>query len=185
MEAGKAKAIVERMHGVWQYEVQPGIGYVLTVRYKQLDLYDMADNPSAFNWQMRILVIDSDQKFIDRVFNKYAPLGYIVDETTDSEAGLGIFRKEKVHLSIVDEHMPGSSINGVETIRRIKGMDPEACCIMTTRSEEDRASQAQARRLGVIAYYVKPFNIQRINFSITETIGFFKLRDEVKQQSTV
>ena len=181
----QAKTVVEGMHGVFEYQPQPGKGHVLTMRYPHLDLYGEGDKPSSFNWQMRILLIDPDQKFIDQVFNKYTPLGYIIEEATDSLTGLEIFRKEKIHLSIVDEHMPGSSVNGAQTIRKIRKIDPEACCIMTTFSEEDKASQDRARELGVIAYYVKPFNIQRINFSITETRGVFKLRDIVKRASTL
>jgi CheY-like chemotaxis protein len=180
-----AKEIVEDMQGVFEYQAQPGKGYVLTLRYPKLDFYGEGEKPSSFTGQMRILVIDPGQKLIDQLFNKYTPLGYIIEEATDSLRGLEIFQKEKIHLSIVDEHMPGSPINGVETIRRIKEMDPEACCIMTTFSEEDKASQDRARQLGVIAYYVKPFNIERINFSITETRGVFKLRDIVRQWSTM
>ena len=181
----QAKAVVEGMHGVFEYQPQPGKGHVLTMHYPHLDLYGEGDKPSSFSWQMRILVIDPDQKFIDQIFNKYTPLRYIIEEATDSEAGLEIFRKEKVHLTIVDEHMSGSLINGSEVIRRIREMDSAACCIMTTSSEEDKASQDRARELGVIAYYVKPFNLERINFSITETRGIFKLRDIVKQWSTL
>jgi len=181
----EAKAIVEGMHGVFEYQPLLGKGHVLTIRYPALDLYGEGEKASSFSGPMRILVIDPAQEFIDEVFNTYTPKGHIVEEATDSLTGLEIFRKEKIHLSIVDEHLSGASINGVETIRKIREIDPEACCIMTTRSEEDQHSQAQARNLGVIAYYVKPFNIQRINFSITETKGVFKLRDIVKQWSTM
>lgn len=181
----EAKKVVEGMYGVFRYEAQPGKGHVLTLRYPKLDFYAEGDQPSSFSWQMRILVIDPDQKFIDQVFNKYTPLKYIIEEATDSEVGLEIFRKEKVHLTIVDEHMPGSMINGTEVIRRIKEMDSAACCVMTTFGEEDKASQDRARELGVIAYYVKPFNLARLNFSITETRGVFKLRDIVSQWSRI
>jgi CheY-like chemotaxis protein len=179
----EAKAVVEGMRGVFEFQPQPGKGHVLTLRYPKLDFYAEGDKPESFSWQMRILVIDPDQNFIDQVFNKYTPLKYIVEEATDGEAGLEIFRKEEVHLTIIDEHMPGSSINGVEVIQRIKNMDSAACCVMTTFSGEDKASQDRARKLGVIAYYVKPFNFERLNFSITETRGVFKLRDIVKQWS--
>lgn len=177
--------IMESRHGKFEYKAQPGKGYVLTLTYPNLDFYAEGDTPESFSWQMRMLVIDPDQKFIDQIFNKYTPLKYIVDEATDSEAGLEIFRKEKVHLTIVDEHMPGSSINGVEVIRRIREMDSAACCIMTTLNEEDYAGRDRARDLGVIAYYVKPFNFTRLNFSITETRGVFKLRDIVQRASTL
>jgi CheY-like chemotaxis protein len=179
----KAKEIVEGMHGKFEYEAKPGKGHVLTLCYPKINFYAEGDKPESLSWQMRILVIDPDRKFIDQIFNKYTPLKYIVEEATNSEAGLEIFQKEKVHLTIVDEHMPGSLINGTEVIRRIKEMDSAACCVMTTFSEEDKASQAQARELGVIAYYVKPFNFQRLNYSITETRGVFKLRDIVNQWS--
>lgn len=179
----EAEKTIEARHGKFEYKAEPGKGHVITLRYTDLDFYDGGDDPESFSWQMRILVIDPDQKFIDQVFNKYTPLKYIVEEATNSEAGLEIFQKEKVHLTIVDEHMSGSSINGVEVIRRIKETDSAACCVVTTFSEEDKISQARARKLGVIAHYVKPFNIERLNFSITETRGVFKLRDIVQRAS--
>lgn len=169
----EAKAVVEDMHGVFQYESQAGKGHVFTIRYPELDLYDIGQEAS-FSGPMRILVFDT-----------YTPKGHIVEEATDSEAGLEIFRKEKIHLTIVDEHLPGASANGIETIHKIHEIDPQGCCVMTTKNEEDKASQTQAREIGVIAYYVKPLNIERIDFSITETKGFFKLREEVKKWSTI
>jgi CheY-like chemotaxis protein len=180
----EAKNTVESEQGIFHYKPYPGKGHTLTIRYPKLDLYAIGEKAS-FDEPMKLLVIDNDQNFIDQVYDAYTPKGCIVHEATNSQTGLEIFSKEKIHLSIVDEHMPGSLINGAETIRKIREMDPQGCCIMTTRSEEDNVSQAQARRLGVIAYYVKPLNMQRINFSITETKGFFKLRDEVKQWSTL
>ena len=180
-----AKEVVEGMQGTFEYKPIPGNGHVLAIRYPHLDLYGEGEKPPSFTDQFRILVIDPDQKFIDQVFYAYTPRGYFIHEATDSLKGLEIFQKEQIHLTIIDEHMPGSSINGAEVARRIKEMDSAACCVMTTFSEEDKASQDRARELGVIAYYVKPFNIERINFSITETRGVFKLRDIVKQWSTL
>lgn len=181
----EAMETLERRHAKIEYKSLPGKGYIATIRYPNMDFYSEGNTPELFDWQMRILVIDPDQKFIDQVFDQYTPIGYIVEEATDSEAGLEIFRKEKIHLTIVDEHMPGSAIDGAEVIRRIKETDSAACCVMTTFSEEDKTSQARARELGVIAYYVKPFNIERLNFTITETRGVFKLRDIVNQWSTI
>lgn len=179
-----AKAIVEGMHGIFQYTPQAGKGFVVTIRYPELDLYNIGKK-AAFSGPMRILVIDPDPKFIDQVYDTYTPRGCIVQAARDGHGALEIYRKQEIHLSIVDEHLSGSSFNGIDTIRKILDIDPEACCIMTTRSEEDEHSQAQARNLGVIAYYVKPFNIERINYSITETKGFFKLREDVKKWSTL
>jgi CheY-like chemotaxis protein len=181
----EAQETLENRHGKFEYKAQPGKGHVLTLTYPNLDFYAEGDTPESFSWQMRILVIDPDQKFIDQIFNKYTPLKYIIEEATDSEAGLKIYQKEQVHLTIVDEHMPGSSITGAEVIRRIREMDSAACCVMTTSREEDWASLNRARELGVISYYVKPFNIERLNFTITEARGIFKLRDIVQRASTL
>jgi len=180
----KAKKTVEGMQGIFDYQTLPGKGHVLTIRYPELDLYDIGQK-ARFSGPLKILIIDPDQNFINQVFDTYTLRGCIVHDATSTHTGLEIFQKEKPHLVIIDEHMPGSSINGVEAIGKIRQNDPQACCIMTTKSEEDQNSQAQARGLGVIAYYVKPFNIERINFSISETKGFFKLRDTVKQWSAM
>jgi CheY-like chemotaxis protein len=185
LDMTKIKEVVEGMRGMVEYEAQPGKGHILTLRYPHLDFYAAGENPESYSRQMRILVIDPEQNFIDRTFDKYAPLQYIVDEATDSETGLELFKREEVHLTIIDEHMPGSFINGAETIRRIKALDSAACCVMTTFSEEDKVSMQRARELGVIAYYVKPFNLDRLLFSITEARGVLKLRDIVKQWSTL
>jgi CheY-like chemotaxis protein len=181
----RAKKVVEAMKGIFEYRPMPGKGHVLTIRYPYLDLYGEGEKPESFTGLFRILVIDPDQKFIDKVFDAYTRRGCIIEEATDSLKGLEIFHKEQIHLTIIDEHMKGSSIDGVEAISKIKQMDPEACCVMTTFSEEDKVSQEGARELAVIGYYVKPLNIERINFSIMETRGVFRLRDIVNQWSTM
>lgn len=179
-----AKEVVEGMQGIFEYKPLPGEGHVITIKYPHLDLYGEGEKPESFTELFKMLVIDPDQKFIDKVYYTYTPRGHIIEEATNSLSGLEIFRKEQMHLTIIDEHMNGPSIDGVEVIRKIKEMDPEACCVMTTLSEEDKASQDRARELAVMAYYVKPLNIERINFSIMETRGMFRLRDLMKQFST-
>lgn len=179
-----AKEVVEGMQGTFEYRPLPGKGHVITIKYPHLDLYGEGEKPESFTDLFKILVIDPDQEFINKVYDTYTPRGYVIEEATDSLSGLKIFREEQMHLTIIDEHMKGSSIDGAGVIREIKKIDPEACCVMTTFSEEDEASQERARGLAVIGYFVKPLNMERINISIMETRGIFRLRDILKEWST-
>jgi two-component system response regulator HydG len=112
-----------------------------------------------------ILVVD-DLKSVRRALGGIlGDEGYKVVLAEDGYQAIEAARKAPFDLVFMDIKMPG--INGVQTFREIKRIDPEAVVIMMTAySVEDLVSEA----LGEGAYGVvyKPFDIDEI-LAVTES----------------
>ena len=84
-------------------------------------------------------------------------LGFAVDNESSQHqiiAVLAMFRP------MLDLMMQG--IGGMETLRRIKAMQPEICVIMVTAIEEIESAQT-ALGLGASDYVTKPFSLQYLD----------------------
>jgi len=106
-----------------------------------------------------ILVVD-DQLGVRRLlFEAFQEEGYQVDM-----AGSGLEAVERVKqgmpdLILMGMKMPG--MNGLEALREIKALNPEAVVIMMTAYGELEIV-TEARSLGVKEYITKPFDINEL-----------------------
>ncbi len=79
--------------------------------------------------------------------------GYEVFSAEDGETGLGLFRREMPPLVLVDIKMPG--MDGIEVLKRIKGMNPETEVIIIT-GHGDMDSAIQALQFDASDFITKP-----------------------------
>jgi len=104
----------------------------------------------------RILVIDDDVnicKMLERIFLLEGD--YKIDMAHDGKKGLQKLKQLKPHIILLDVMMPG--MDGIETLKEIKRLDPEVNVIMIT-ALEDEALAKKAISLGAYEYLVKPFS---------------------------
>lgn len=118
--------------------------------------------------KLSLLVVDDEEGIVDYTKKIYAHRGFTTFGATDGIAAVEIFKKEKPYIALIDVHMPFSPIDGVETLRRIKEIDPNTVCIMVTRITEKEAVQ-KSREYGAAAYLLKPLEIEDIDKVIKET----------------
>ena len=83
----------------------------------------------------------------------WAKLGmHIVDEVADGQAAWNAFQQYRPDIIITDIRMP--EIDGLELLRRIRGVD-QKCAIIVVTNVENAEMIDEARRLGVISIMLK------------------------------
>ncbi len=119
---------------------------------------------------LKLLVIDDEPGIVDYVKKIYQRKGFLTFGATDGISAVEIFQKERPNISLIDIHMPYSPIDGVETLKKIKEIDPEACCIMVTRITEKEKVE-QSKKLGAKAYILKPLELQDLDKAISNALN--------------
>lgn len=80
--------------------------------------------------KIKILVVDDNEPFAVNLKDILEVKGYEVQTATDGFKGLELFKKIKFSLVIMDIKMP--VMNGVETFKKMKEIDPGVPVIMVT-----------------------------------------------------
>lgn len=104
--------------------------------------------------------------------------GYDVTTVNNGADALELVKSSHFDLIILDENMPG--ITGLETLQRIKVIDPHLPVIMITKSEEENIMD-QAVGSKIADYLIKPVNPMQILLSIKKNLHSTEL---VSAQST-
>jgi two-component system response regulator (stage 0 sporulation protein F) len=113
------------------------------------------------------LIVDDEPGIVDFTKKIYARKDFLTFGATDGVTAVDVFKNEHPQICLIDIHMPYSPIDGIETLRRIKQLDPQACCIMITRITENEPVK-QAKELGAFRYVTKPLDIEDLDKVIEE-----------------
>ncbi len=108
----------------------------------------------------RVLVVDDELEFRKVLAEYLEDRGFDVVEAQDGEEALDRVSDFRPHIVLMDVMMAG--MGGVEALRRIKTIAPEACVIMVT-AVEDIDSARGALALGASDYVTKPFSFQYLD----------------------
>jgi signal transduction histidine kinase len=79
---------------------------------------------------MKLLVIDDERSILEMLELSLSREGYKVLTAENGEKGVECFKEERPKLVLTDIKMPG--IDGIEVLKRIKAIDPEAEVIVIT-----------------------------------------------------
>jgi CheY-like chemotaxis protein len=101
--------------------------------------------------------------------------GYQVTTVNNGNSALEEVEKKYFDLVFLDENMPG--ISGIETLGRIKKMQPSLPVIMITKSEEESIME-DAIGSKISDYLIKPVNPKQILLSIKKNLDTKKLVTE-------
>jgi DNA-binding NtrC family response regulator len=112
-----------------------------------------------------ILVVD-DELSIRESFSLILKEHYKVKLAASGEAALKIITDQSLDMVYLDIRMPG--LNGLETLQKIKEIDPDLEVIMVT-AVNDVQKAGQAVKHGAREYVVKPFDVEHI-LKLTEQI---------------
>ena len=117
--------------------------------------------------QLKLLIVDDEPSIVEFVQKIYQKKGFITFTAGDGPTALEIFKKERPEVTLMDVHMPFSSIDGIETLRRMREINKDACCIMISRIT-DKGMVEECRKFGASAYFLKPFDFDELDKAITE-----------------
>ncbi len=112
-----------------------------------------------------ILVVD-DELSIRESFSLILEGKYQIHLAASGEGALKIASSQKIDMVYLDIRMPG--LNGLETLKRLKEIDPDLEIIMVTAVNEVQKA-SEAIHLGARDYVVKPFDVNQI-LKLTEQI---------------
>ena len=124
----------------------------------------------------RILVVDDEYLIRWSLQQDLAKEGFEVMVAESGEEALRFVRESPPDLVLLDIQMPG--IDGIQTLERIKEIDPETVVIMITAYGMVDTAVA-AMKLGAHDYINKPYNLEGVKISIRKGLETNRLRSEV------
>ncbi|SPD74625.1 Sigma-54 dependent DNA-binding response regulator [uncultured Desulfobacterium sp.] len=101
---------------------------------------------------------------------------YRISAFSTAEAAIKAFKKEAPDLVLLDIGLPG--MDGVQALREIKNIQPEALVIMIT-AFEDAKTVISAMKLGAYDYVIKPIHMDGLDVTIRNALDTIRLRKEV------
>ncbi|MDF2788109.1 two-component system response regulator (stage 0 sporulation protein F) [Bacillus niacini] len=115
----------------------------------------------------KILIVD-DQFGIRILLNEvFSKEGYQTFQAANGIQALDIVTKHDPDLVLLDMKIPG--MDGIEILKRMKVIDPDIrVIIMTAYGELDMIQEA--RNLGAITHFAKPFDIDDIRAAVRKHI---------------
>ena len=87
-----------------------------------------------------ILLVDDEKKFLDTISDRIRLKGFEPLLAASGKEALEIARKQKVYAAVVDMKMP--EMDGLETITKLKEIDPEITTVLLTGFGDEKVSEA-------------------------------------------
>lgn len=104
--------------------------------------------------------------------------GYSVMTVSNGSDAIERCQKQTFDLIILDEMMPG--LTGLETLQRVKDIQPQTPVVMVTKSEEENIME-QAIGSKIADYLIKPVNPAQILLTLKKNIHRKEIVTEVTQ----
>ena len=90
-------------------------------------------------------------------------------------AAVNFFKAKRPDITLIDVALGDTSISGIEVLKKIMEIDPNAVCIMLTRIT-DESTVARAKDLGALHYIFKPFTGEELVKLVNLAEGVVKER---------
>ncbi len=111
-----------------------------------------------------MLITDDDRDVREMLGSIFEPRGFETLLARDGQEALDIVQHERVHLVLIDMHMP--RMNGLEMIRQVKLTHAAMPCILISAAIDERLAE-EARQARVFSQLAKPIRLS----DVTETVG--------------
>ncbi len=123
----------------------------------------------------RIVIVDDEKSMREFLEIMLGKEGYDAVGADSAALALDEIRERGADLVISDVRMPG--MGGVDFLRALKEMDPEALVIMITAYASVETA-IEAMKAGAHDYFIKPFNIDEVKLTIRKALELKKLARE-------
>jgi DNA-binding NtrC family response regulator len=129
----------------------------------------MSDRPD-----IKILLIDDEQTLLEYLSKRLLREGFTVKATFSGEEALEVAANDFFDVAVVDLKMPG--IDGVETQKRLKEIQPLIqCIVLTGHGSIDTALESGQQ--DAYKYLLKPIDYENLVETIKEA---YKKKEEVQ-----
>ena len=116
---------------------------------------------------IKVLIVDDEKSLREIIRRTLLQNGYICFEADSGETALRTFEKDPVDIVISDLKMAG--IDGIETLRRLKEMDPDLAAIIMTGYGTVENS-VSAMKIGVSDFLTKPVDIDVLPYVVEASL---------------
>ena len=110
------------------------------------------------NGNVKILVVDDEQKILDVIKAYLIKEGYDVVTALDGAGALNIIDSQTIHLVILDLMLP--KISGEEVCKNIRAHSQIPIIMLTAKADEDNKIEGLA--IGADDYITKPFSTREL-----------------------
>ncbi|MFT4310647.1 MAG: response regulator [Candidatus Woesearchaeota archaeon] len=118
---------------------------------------------------MKVMIVDDSMFMRNVVKNTLTPLQVeIVAECGDGQQAIDKYQELKPDLTFMDIMMP--NVSGIDALRKIKELDPNAKIVMCTSVGQDKIMQ-EAVSLGALDFILKPFKPEDIQKVVQKAGG--------------
>ena len=122
----------------------------------------------------KILIAD-DEPYVLDICRRVLEAKYQVKIAHNGLEAIQVAQNERFDLLLTDIKMPG--IDGLETAREIKKIDPDIICVTMT-GFGTMETAVKALNLGIDEFVVKPFNPEELMLAVERALEKERLRKE-------
>ncbi|MGD8985551.1 MAG: response regulator [Desulfobacteraceae bacterium] len=130
------------------------------------------------NEKTKILLIDDEESIRRLLSISLGQKGYQAITAEDGEKGIELFRQERPEIVLTDIKMP--DIDGLEVLRQVKALDPEAQVIVIT-GHGDMESAIEALKLEASDFLNKPIRDEALMIAIKRAQDVLWMRRKLKE----
>ena len=125
--------------------------------------------------KIKILWVDDEIEMLKPHVIFLEEKGYDVATTSSGDDALELIENDRFDIMLLDENMPG--LSGLETLERVKSLQPGMPVIMITKSEEESIME-EAIGSKISDYLIKPVNPNQILLSLKKNLDTNRLVGE-------
>ncbi|PIP36792.1 MAG: two-component system response regulator [Desulfobacterales bacterium CG07_land_8_20_14_0_80_52_14] len=125
--------------------------------------------------KFKVLVVDDEEDFLAILVKRLSKRGVTVFEAKSGDEALSLIGREPIDVVVLDVRMPG--LDGIETLKAIKQIDPSIEVIMLTGHANVEVA-VKGMELGAFDYLMKPMNIDDLLFKLQDANESRKLKQQ-------
>lgn len=113
----------------------------------------------------RVLFVDDESDFLETLVKRMKKRQIDVRGVNSGEDAIGWLQQNTADVVVLDVKMPG--MDGIETLRQIRALDPLVEVIMLTGHASLEAAKA-GMELGAFDYLMKPVDIDELLYKVQD-----------------
>ena len=117
--------------------------------------------------KIRLLLVDDESDFLTAYSRRFIRRNAEIDVASSGAEALEKVRDIKFDVVVLDVMMPGMS--GIETLRRIKALDPTLPVIILTGHANSQA-MIEGMECGAFDYLLKPVGTDELYFKVLDAV---------------
>jgi DNA-binding NtrC family response regulator len=125
----------------------------------------------------RVLIVDDEKPFVDTLVNRFNKRNIDTTGVLSGEEALELMKEKLFDVVILDIKMPGG-MDGIETLREIKRIQPLSEVILLTGHGSVETS-IEGMKLGAFDYILKPVKLEDLLVKMAEA---FEKKDAHEQK---